>query len=172
MTELFRQPVIGFRLFHRVQILALNIFDQRNLKRFAVLEIADDHGDLVKSRTLCCAPTPLASDNLIAASARSRSHDNRLNDPALSYARCELVQRSLREVATGLIRMRFERGRRQRTDRARARVFAILTWPPAHRIAQKTVEPAAQTTFPVTRCTHAAISSFGRRSINSRARSI
>jgi len=48
VAELLQQPAIAVGLFERCQILALDVFDQRQLERLAVADLADDDGDFVQ----------------------------------------------------------------------------------------------------------------------------
>ena len=48
MPEIVDQPAIRPRLFDRVQILALDILDERNLVGCGIVEIADECGNLVQ----------------------------------------------------------------------------------------------------------------------------
>ena len=60
------QALIGLCFLDRVEVLALDILDQRDLERLLVAEIADDGGDFVQPRPLRRAPAPFAGDDLEA----------------------------------------------------------------------------------------------------------
>ena len=85
------QPLIGLRLLDRVEVLALDILDQRDFERFVVAELADDRRDFVQPRPLRRAPAPLAGDDLEAVAVRA--DDDRLDDAARLDRGGELVQR-------------------------------------------------------------------------------
>ena len=94
--------MIGLRLFDRVQILALDILDQRDLKRLGIVELADDDGNLVEPGALRGTPAALAGDDLIALAVRP--DDDRLDQPARCDRLGEFLQRRLAEVAARLAR--------------------------------------------------------------------
>ena len=58
------QPAVGFGLFERRQILALQVFDQRDLEHFGIGERADDDRHLMQPDALRRAPAALAGDQL------------------------------------------------------------------------------------------------------------
>src|SRR4030095_7345874 len=65
------QPPIGFRLFNRVQILALDVLDQRDLGPRFLVEFANYRWNLMQLSSLRGSPPALASDQFIAISHRS-----------------------------------------------------------------------------------------------------
>lgn len=65
MAIILDQAAIGLALFPRVQLLALDILDQRNLERGAVIKSLDQNRHLMELSPLRCAPAALPGDNLI-----------------------------------------------------------------------------------------------------------
>ena len=80
-TEFIGQAPIRLRFVDRVEILALDVFDERHLEQRPLLsgdDFADDDRDAVEARFLRGAPAALAGDDVKAIAASP--HDNRLND--------------------------------------------------------------------------------------------
>src|SRR5580704_5835409 len=95
------QALVGSRLFDRVEVLALNILDQRYLERRLVGDFADDCGDTAQACSLRGAPSPFAGEKLIARS-NSPQHQ-RLNNPAHLDRLSELRQGLFRKMSARLI---------------------------------------------------------------------
>ena len=94
VPEPVHQLPVACRLFDRVQIRALNVLDDRDLKHFGVVEIADEDGHLVQLRALRGAPATLTGDDLVIALGFGiRADDQRLDDPLFADGFAELVQR-------------------------------------------------------------------------------
>ena len=104
MAVIARQPLIRLRLFDRVEILALDILDQRDLERFGIVELADDDRDFVKPCPLRCAPPSFAGDDLITVLIRPH-HDRLDQSPGGDRSR-QFVQQRLVEMAARLFGMR------------------------------------------------------------------
>ena len=102
--ELVVQLVIRVRLFHRVEVFALDVLDQRELQRVAGLEGVLHHGRHGgQPRLLRGAEAALAGDQLVLIAG---AHDHeRLHDAMLADAARELVDRCLVEHAARLIRI-------------------------------------------------------------------
>ena len=83
--ELLDKTLITRCFFNRSQILALNVLDQRNFKRFAIAEFLDDDGNLAQRRLLGRAPTPFSGDDLVGIGLlRVASNELRLQDALFS----------------------------------------------------------------------------------------
>ena len=65
-TELLDQPAQGARLLQRIQVLALNVLDERHRDRRLIGHIADDRRYFRDSRHLRRAPAALAGDDFVA----------------------------------------------------------------------------------------------------------
>ena len=78
--ELVGEALKGPGLFHRVQILALEVFDKRHLEREFLGNLADDHRNARQRGPLRGAPTALAGNQLVAKT--DPPDDERLDDPA------------------------------------------------------------------------------------------
>src|SRR6185503_18578992 len=91
MAEVGDQPTIGLRFLDRVQILALDVLDQRDFERLLVAEFADDGGDFVQPGALRRPPASLAGDNL--ETVAMGTDDDRLDDAAGLDRGGELGQR-------------------------------------------------------------------------------
>ena len=81
VPEFADQPFVSFGLFDRVQVLPLDVLEDRDFQRLLIVEVADNDGYFVKPRLLGGAPAPLAGDDLKAIAALWTNHD-RLDQPA------------------------------------------------------------------------------------------
>ena len=115
------QPLISLRLLNCVEVLALDILDQRDFQRLLVAEIADDGGDFVQPRPLGRAPAALAGDDLEAVAMRT--DDDRLDDAARPDRGGELDQRLFLEDPPRLAGMRLDAGDRDHLHAAGAAAF-------------------------------------------------
>src|SRR3546814_20318496 len=80
MTEIGDQSLKALRLCNRVEIGALDVFNQRKLEARGIVKFADDRRNLVKSRRLRRPPTPLAGNDFISPSLVDRPHQDRLEN--------------------------------------------------------------------------------------------
>src|SRR5690242_13275543 len=87
---------IAFRFLERVQILALDILDQRQLGGRGFVELANDRGDRVQLRLLGRTPAPLAGDDHVILAVRPEQ--DRLEDAALADRLRQLVERGFVEL--------------------------------------------------------------------------
>ena len=77
------QLFVAFGLFDRIEILALDILDQRQLGGCRFIDLAYDRRDGVQPRPLRCAPATLAGDDLESLAVAVRPQQDRLEDTAL-----------------------------------------------------------------------------------------
>jgi hypothetical protein len=66
-VEFLRKPLEGPRLLERIQVLSLEVLDERHLQRFFFRYVTDDHGNARKFGALSRAPAPFSGDELEAA---------------------------------------------------------------------------------------------------------
>ena len=71
MAEIIAELAIGLGFLDRIQILTLNVFDQRNFQRLFIGEIADNRLYLMQLRALRRTPTAFTRDNLIPLPMRT-----------------------------------------------------------------------------------------------------
>ena len=64
--EFIGERVIALRLFHRIEIFALHVFDDRDLERVAVADVDRHDRHLVQAGDLRGAPAAFAGDDLEA----------------------------------------------------------------------------------------------------------
>ncbi len=101
-SELFVELVIGVRLFDRVQVLTLDVLDERDLERVPFAHhLLHDDGNRGQSSLQRGAEAALAGDELVAV-ARARD-DERLHDPVLADAAGEVFEGCLVEGAPRLV---------------------------------------------------------------------
>ena len=156
------QLLIALRLLERVQVLALNILDQRQLGHGRFVDLADNRGDRSGGARVgprASAARPRRSE-ILAIGAKQ----DRLEHAALRNRFGELVERLLVKLDARLagvgpdprdLDLAHSAARRRVRGRGRVRLFA-----------QKRGKAAAQTR----RLAHAATASCGKRPITSRAR--
>ena len=77
------QLLVAFGLLDRVEILALDILNQRKLGGGRFIDIAHDRRDGVQPRPLRCTPATFAGDDLKALAVAVRPQQDRLEDTAL-----------------------------------------------------------------------------------------
>jgi hypothetical protein len=100
-TELVLEARIGFGRVERVQVLTLDVLDERHLEKVALgLLLPPDDRDLRQARQRGRPPPPLPGDDLELFAPGG--HDDRLDDALLPDGRGELRERALRELAAGL----------------------------------------------------------------------
>jgi len=87
--EIVGQLLKGVRLLDGIEVLALEIFDQRHLERGFFGHVADNDRYAAHLRSLCRSPTALARNQLIATSYSS--HHEWLHDSAGPDGLGELV---------------------------------------------------------------------------------
>ena len=82
--ELLDELAVGVGRLERVEVLALEVLDERELELLAVGELADDGRDALEAGGLGGAEAPLAGDELVAVDRLG--DEDRLEDAVL--ARC------------------------------------------------------------------------------------
>ena len=103
VAELVHQPFIALRLFQRRQILALQVFDQGDLKRLTVGQGLNDNREVVERRTLGGAPAALAGDDFIGVGLSGDGADqDRLQQAVMADRPRQLLQRRLVEMSPRL----------------------------------------------------------------------
>ena len=80
--ELLDELPIGFRRLERVEVLALQVLDERELDLLAIGQLADDSRDALQPGRLCGAQSAFAGDELEAVDGLG--HEDRLQDAVLA----------------------------------------------------------------------------------------
>src|SRR5690606_18848390 len=94
VAETVHQLAEGGGLFDRVQIGALDVFDQRDLEHLGIVKFPDQDRQLMQLRNLGSAPATFARDDLVEIGfGRVRPNDQRLQDTAATQGSGQLVQR-------------------------------------------------------------------------------
>ena len=83
VSELLEQLPVGPRFFKRIQIGALDIFNESYLKCFTIAEFTDENRQFMKSRPLRGAPPAFTGNDFIFAVGALADY-NRLQQPLLS----------------------------------------------------------------------------------------
>src|SRR5438034_6440015 len=91
--ELTEDLLVGLRLLHRVEVLAKQVLDQRELEALGIGRLAHHRGNSVQPCLARRAPPPLTCDQLPTA-GEATSHDDRLNDAGRFDREGELVERA------------------------------------------------------------------------------
>ena len=117
--EFVDQAVERARLFERIQVLALDVLDERDRDGGFVRDAPDDCGNVAEARDLRRAPAALAGDDLVAlrlavdAARVERAHDDRLDDALRLDGIRQLLQRFLPHVDARLVLAALEQIERQ-----------------------------------------------------------
>ena len=173
VAEFADQSLVRVGLFDRVEVPALDIFEQRDLERVGIVQFPDDDGDFVQPRALRRAPATLTGDDLVIATVRP--DQDRLEYPARRDRLGQFVERRVVEHAARLAGLRRQRADRQHANARRRIVAASGRYWLGRDVAEERVQPAAETGAGLAGCVgHAAIAGAegGRRPISSRASAI
>ena len=81
-VEAAHQVAVGLGLLDRVEILALDVLDQRHFQGPVLGDVLDDHRDVLEPGPLGGPPAPLAGDDLIMVAGIA--HHQRLDHPLLA----------------------------------------------------------------------------------------
>ena len=100
--KLLRELRIAERLFDGVQILTLQIFDERQFQHRAVVGLADDDGNLRQFEQLRRAPAAFAGDEFEESAAFA--HDERLHDALFADGIGEFPERLVGKILARLHR--------------------------------------------------------------------
>jgi hypothetical protein len=119
--EFVDQPLHAGGLFHGIQVLALDVLDQRHGERCVVGHFAHQRRHLVEPGHLRGTPAPLAGDQLVAVSIH-RAHQQRLHQALRANRRGELGERLLVHLGARLIASGPDARHRQR-QQCFARLF-------------------------------------------------
>jgi hypothetical protein len=101
-AEFVDEALDAHRLLERVEVLALDVLDERHGERGLVGNLAHQHRHFVQAGELRSAPAPFAGDDLVAA-AVDRAHQDRLHDALRLDRGGQLVQRLLVHVRARLV---------------------------------------------------------------------
>ena len=115
-VEVLDQLLVRGRLVDRVEVLALQVLDQRLLEHPGVGHRPHDGGNRLQTGPPSGPPAPFAGDQLEAA-LPDRSDEDRLEDAQLTHRGGERGQRLLVERAPGLERARLHRRHRDLLQR-------------------------------------------------------
>jgi hypothetical protein len=119
-VELLDQPVQRLRLLQRVEVLALDVLDQRHRHHGAVVDRAHHRRDLPQARLLRSAPAAFAGDDLVthATAVATDFADHDRLDHALRLDRLgQLVELGRVHAGTRLELARLQPGHRQPQQR-------------------------------------------------------
>jgi len=100
--ELLDQPLHPIRLLEGVEILALDVLDQRHGERRGVGHLAHQHRHLLQSRDLRGTPAPLSGDDFVAAVV-DRPYQDRLHQSLLAYGRGQFLERGVVHLRARLV---------------------------------------------------------------------
>lgn len=105
-TKLVGEALKSPRLFHGVEILALEILDEGHLKREFLGYLANDNGHTRQRGPLGGAPASLAGDQLVAKA--DSPHDERLDDTACADRTGQLLESLFAKARARLIGARID----------------------------------------------------------------
>jgi hypothetical protein len=132
----------AFRLFDRIEVLTLHIFDQRDLGGGRIVDLTDKGGDGMKPRTLSSAPAPFAGNNLEPVTVRPQQY--RLENAAFRNGIGQLVDCLFLELDARLLGIRPNSADFDFTNTAsRCRCFLGGRRGGEHLLAQKRLKASA-----------------------------
>src|SRR5689334_18170431 len=102
------QFLIPGGLLDWIEIAPLHIFDDGDLERLGIAELANNHRHIVQLRALRCAPAPLAGNNLVAVVASGGPHEDWLQHALFRNRFSQAGKFFLVEMAPGLKRIWLE----------------------------------------------------------------
>ena len=108
MAKFVAQPFIRLRFFNRIQILTLNILDQRNFQRLGIIKCAHNRRYMMNLRALRRTPAPFARDDLVFTF--KWAHNNRLDNTVPFQALRQFLKRVFGKISARLMRVRFNVG--------------------------------------------------------------
>jgi hypothetical protein len=104
-AEFANQSLIRLRFFHRIEVFALQVLNERDLQDGVISRFANQSGYFRKTRQLGRPPAPLSGDQLKEAVFKRPDYD-RLNDTVLTNRDAELIEHLLVKVFSGLVGVR------------------------------------------------------------------
>ena len=111
-VELLKKLLIRGRFFQRVELCAMDVFEESVAQHVAVGRLANDRWDRLESGFLTRSPAPLAHDDLVEHAVGCRggelTHDDRLHEPELFDRVHEFGHRLFVEDAAWLVRVRLD----------------------------------------------------------------
>jgi hypothetical protein len=103
MVEFIEELFIARRFLERVEVAALNVFDDREFERLTVVGLDADHRHLMQSGALRRPPPPLSGDNLeCARETRHRAGEKGLDDAFLLDGGGQLSEFLFTEIPAGI----------------------------------------------------------------------
>ncbi len=106
--EFVRQRVITLRLFHRIEVFALNILDDHDLERVRIADIDRHDRHFVQARDLRGAPAPFAGDDFKAVlRALHGAYHDRLDHAVLLDRVGELAELGIGKLTARIARIGF-----------------------------------------------------------------
>ena len=105
-AELVSQPLQGVGLFQRVEILALDVLDERHGRSLLIANITNQGRNGVQARKAGSTPPPLTGDELVSALGSSSDH-NGLHHSLGSDGGDQLGKGFLVEIPAGLVAVRY-----------------------------------------------------------------
>jgi hypothetical protein len=119
------QPLHALRLFQGVEVLALDVLDERHGQRRLIGNVLDDHRHRGEPGHLRRTKTPLSGDDLELLRGQ-RAHQDRLDDALLADGLGQLGQRLGVHARARLVAAGAQLGDRQLVRNALAGVFGAL----------------------------------------------
>ena len=102
-SRLVAEPLVGLRFLDGIEVLALDVLDQRGLEEFLVADLGDVDRQLQQAGDLRCPPAALAGDDLEALALAA--HDDRLHQARAADRLGQFLQLHVVEASSRLQRV-------------------------------------------------------------------
>ena len=128
-AKLANQALQALCFFQRVEVFALDVFDQRHGRSGLVGHLAHQHGHFRQPSQARGAEAPLARDDFVLArvlSIHQTAHQNRLHDALGLDGFGQLIQRAFVHARARLVHAGHQLGQWQRAGQARLHGLGLL----------------------------------------------
>jgi len=106
-SQSFYKLLISLCFLDRIEVLAMNVLNEREFEHVLIRDVTDDRRDLQQSSHLGCSPSAFSGNQLVAKAATS--NDNRLYETMSSDGVRELTQPLFIISSTGLMGIRIDK---------------------------------------------------------------
>src|ERR1700731_3326339 len=110
IEEFVAEPLVAGRFLEWIEVGSLDVFDDRELERLAVVGLEADNRHFMQSGPLRRPPATLSGDNFVSVrSPRQRAREKRLNDAFFLDRGGQLVEGFFAEIPPRVARIGAEK---------------------------------------------------------------